>query len=70
MEKLENCPFCGGKAQLRMTSDFVAYASCTMCGASTKRAFLDSTKKAFYPPDYKHIEEVATEAVMNWNSRV
>lgn len=67
MEELKNCPFCGGKAEVRMTGDFVAYASCTICGARARSAIL---KRKFYPPDYKHIEEVATEAAADWNRRV
>ncbi len=70
MEELKKCPFCGGEAQIRITSDFAAYVGCTRCGAKSKGTVLGETKRIFYPPNYKDIEEVATEATRNWNARV
>ena len=50
MEKLKKCPFCGGKAELKLTHGFkgeviAAFVYCTECGANTRGYALESTAR-------------------------
>ena len=62
--KLNDCPFCGGKAEIKYvpsgwTYENTAYVRCTKCGASSKH--LDITYRE---------EELVNKIVDMWNTRV
>lgn len=62
--KLNDCPFCGGKAEIKYvpsgwTYENIAYVRCTKCGASSKH--LDITCRE---------EELVNKIVDMWNTRV
>lgn len=67
MLKLNNCPFCGGKAYIFKSTVFMNecyYVKCSVCGCQTIKSFVGFT---LITKRTVSSNEAAFEAVKDWN---
>jgi Lar family restriction alleviation protein len=70
MEKLKNCPFCGSKAETKLSiGRRCVYIKCNGCGAKTKDYYFTPGGDGELNGGFEYLESIKDDAVTDWNRR-